>query len=100
MQASRPVIAFALLRQCSELMRTDLLTGVAVLIKPVVPDLADQVFDSRVLATRLASAYGISIPATALEGMTRRLVNANVLRIEETETGLSKALYCRHDDAP
>lgn len=99
MQASRPVIAFALLRQCSELMRTDLLTGVAVLIRPVVADLADQVFDSRVLAARLADAYGISIPADALEGMTQRLVNANVLRIEETEAGLSKALYCRHDDA-
>jgi len=100
MQASRPVIAFALLRQCSELMRTDLLTGVAVLIKPVVTDLADQVFDARVLCDRLANAYGISIPAAALEGMVQRLVNANVLRIEETETGLSKALYCRNDDAP
>lgn len=100
MQASRPVIAFALLRQCSELMRTDLLTGVAVLIRPVVADLADQFFDSRVLASRLASSYGISIPAAALEGMTQRLVNANVLRIEKTEAGLSKALYCRYDDAP
>lgn len=100
MQASRPVIAFALLRHCSELMRTDLLTGVAVLIKPLVADLADQVFDSRVLASRLANAYGISIPATALEGMTQRLVSAAVLRIEKTEAGLSKALYCRNHDAP
>jgi len=100
MHASRPVIAFALLRQCSELMRTDLLSGVAVLIKPLVGDLADQAFDSRVLATLLADAYGISIPAAALEGMTQRLVSANVLRIEQTEAGLSKALYCHTDDAP
>lgn len=97
MQTSRPVIAFALLRQCSELMRTDLLSGVAVLIKPLVPDLADQIFDSRVLAMRLANAYGISIPAAALEAMTQRLVSANVLRIEKTEAGLSKALYCHND---
>lgn len=98
MQASRPVVAFALLRQCSELMRTDLLSGIAVLMKPLIADLADQVFDSRVLADRLAKAYGISIPAQALDAMTQRLVSANLLRLEQTDTGVPKALYCPTDD--
>lgn len=100
MQASRPVIAFALLRQCSELMRTDLLSGVAVLVKPLVADLADQVFDSRILADRLAKAYGISIPAPALDAMTERLVSADVLRLVQTESGMPKAVYCHADETP
>lgn len=93
MQVSRPVIAFALLRQCSELMRTDLLSGISVLIRSLVTDLANELFDSRVLADRLASAYGLSIPAAALEGMTHRLVAANVLRIEQLQSGLTRAVY-------
>jgi len=100
MLASRPVVAFALLRQCSELMRTDLLSGVAILIRPLVNDLSDQIFDSRVLAQRLADAYGVSIPSAALEGMTYRLVAANVLRIEAMESGLTRALYTATADAP
>jgi hypothetical protein len=95
MELSRPVVAFALLRQCSELMKTDLLSGVAVLIKPLVSDLADQLFDSRVLADRLASAYGLSIPAPALEGMTHRLVAAEILWIEQLDSGLTRTLYTR-----
>lgn len=93
MAVSRPVIAFALLRQCSEAMRTDLLSGIAILIRPLVSDLTDQLFDSRILADRLASAYGVSIPAAALEGMTHRLVAANILRIEQLESGFTRALY-------
>lgn len=93
MVLSRPVVAFALLRQCSEIMRTDLLSGIAVLIRPLVSDLADQLFDSRVLSARLANAYGVSIPSAALEGMTHRLVAADVLRIEQGEAGLTRALY-------
>jgi hypothetical protein len=95
MELSRPIVAFALLRQCSELMKTDLLSGVAVLIKPLVSDLADQLFDSRVLADRLASAYGLSIPAPALEGMTHRLVAADILWIEHLQSGLTRTLYTR-----
>ena len=98
MLVSRPVIAFALLRQCSEMMRTDLLSGVAVLVKPLVSDLVNQVFDSRILAARLADAYGISIPSSALEGMTQRLVSADILRIEKTEAGLARALYSAQDE--
>ncbi len=100
MQVSRPVIAFALLRQCSELMRTDLLSGVSVLIRPLITDLADQLFDSRVLADRLASSYGVSIPGAALEGMTHRLVAANILRIEQLQSGLTRAVYTGSGEAP
>jgi hypothetical protein len=92
-----PVIAFALLRQCSEAMRSDLLSGVAILIKPLVADLAGQLFDSRVLSERLAKAYGISIPASALEGMTDRLTVANLLRLEKTDSGLNRVLYATVD---
>jgi uncharacterized coiled-coil protein SlyX len=98
MVISRPVVAFALLRQCSEIMRTDLLSGIAVLIRPLISDLADQLFDSRVLSERLANAYGVSIPSAALEGMTHRLVAADVLRIEQGETGLTRALYTKNQD--
>jgi hypothetical protein len=97
MKISRPVVAFALLRQCSELMRTDLLSGVSVLIRPLVSDLADQLFDSRVLADRLANAYGLSIPAAALEGMTHRLVAAKILRFEQLQSGLTRAVYTKSD---
>lgn len=93
MLVSRPVIAFALLRQCSEAMSTDLLSGIAILIRPLVEDLSGEIFDSKVLADRLASAYGISVPSAALEGMTHRLVAANILRTEQTESGLTRALY-------
>lgn len=98
MEVSRPVVAFALLRQCSEMMKTDLLSGVSVLIRPLVSDLADQLFDSRVLAERLATAYGLSIPAAALEDMTQRLVSANILRIEQLPSGLTRAVYTKGDE--
>lgn len=94
MQASRPVIAFALLRQCSEYMQTDLLGGIAILIRPLVNDLANKVFDSKILSERLGLSYGISIPAAALEGMTHRLISAGILRTEKTEVGIPRALYC------
>lgn len=32
--------------------------------------------------------------------MTQRLVSANVLRLEQTESGVAKALYCQTDEAP
>ncbi|CAB3868566.1 hypothetical protein LMG3410_02674 [Achromobacter aegrifaciens] len=99
MLVSRPVIAFALLRQCSEAMSTDLLSGIAILIRPLVNDLANEIFDSRVLAERLATAYGISVPAVALEGMTHRLVAANILRIEQTGAGATRALYTANSDS-
>jgi len=93
MLVSRPVIAFALLRQCSELMETDLLGGVAVLVRPVITDLVGQLFDSRLLSERLGEAYGVSIPPAALEGMLLRLAAANILRIEQLPSGITKAIY-------
>lgn len=99
MLASRPVVAFALLRQCSEVMRTDLLSGIAILIRPLIADLTDQLFDSRILSERLGSAYGVSIPHSALEGMTYRLVAAGILRVEQLESGLSRVHYSAEQES-
>ncbi|WZB75517.1 hypothetical protein WJ972_03815 [Achromobacter insuavis] len=80
-------------------MSTDLLSGIAILIRPLINDLASGIFDSRVLAERLATAYGISVPSAALEDMTHRLVAANILRIEQTGTGITRALYTTNSDS-
>ncbi|SHH70292.1 hypothetical protein [Massilia sp. CF038] len=90
---SRPVIAFALLRHCGDLVQTDLLGGVAVLIRPLISDLTGQIYDAANLAERLAKAYGISLPASALEDFTSRLASAGILTIEEGGAGLSRAIY-------
>ncbi|MBD8545080.1 hypothetical protein IFU00_22640 [Oxalobacteraceae sp. CFBP 8761] len=74
-------------------MQTDLFGGVAVLIRPLVNDLAGQIYDAQVLADRMASAYGMSLPASALEDFTSRLVSEGVLRKEETSGGLVRAVY-------
>ena len=90
---TRPVIAFALLRHCGESMQNDLFGGVAVLIKPLVKDLGGQIYDASVLADRLAGAYGMSLPSSALEDFTSRLINAGILRKEEAGPGLTRAVY-------
>lgn len=90
---SRPVIAFALLKQCGDLLQTDLLGGVAVLIRPLVSDLAGQVYDAGILASRMAAAYGISLPPSALEDFTPRLASAGILVIEESGSGFNRAVY-------
>jgi hypothetical protein len=97
MNVSRPVVAFALLRQSSDLLRTDLLGGVAILIRPLVADLSGNLYDANVLADRMAKAYGISLPSSALEGFMPRLVTAGVLRVEELPGGLNRAVYCDHE---
>ena len=97
MNVSRPVIAFALLRQSGEMLQTDLLGGVAVLIRPLVSDLAGQTYDATVLANRVAKAYGISLPASALEGFMQRFVAAQVLRIEKVTATNSRAVYCEQE---
>jgi hypothetical protein len=74
-------------------MQTDLLGGVAVLIRPLVTDLAGQIYDANILAERMASAYGMSLPASALEDFTSRLVAAGILRKEEVGGGLTRAVY-------
>lgn len=78
-------------------MQTNLLGGVSLLIRPLVQDLAGKVYDSRILAERLASAYGISLPAEALESFTTRLVDTGVLFEEETSTGITRAVYAAQD---
>lgn len=93
MIVSRPVIAFALLRQASDLLQNDLLSGVSLLIRPIVADLAGQLYDASKLADRMASAYGLSLPAAALEAFTARLLSAKILQREDLSGGLSRAVY-------
>lgn len=96
---SRPVIAFALLRQCSELMSTDLLSGIGVLVRPLVSDLAGQSFDSHNLAMRLSNAYGISIPDAALEALVDRLVIAGILVLDQRGQDTARAVYAEAVDS-
>ncbi len=100
MNVSRPVIAFALLRQSSDLLQTDLLGGVSILIRPLVSDLAGHLYDAEVLAGRMAKAYGISLPANALEEFMPRLIAAGVLQVEELAGGLHRAIYTEQDQQP
>lgn len=90
---SRPLIAFALLKKCSETMRTDLLGGVALLIRPQVRDFAGAVYDSKVLADRLARAYGLAVPADALEEFVPRLMESGILVEEVMQSGAVRAVY-------
>lgn len=96
---SRPLIAFTLLKQCSELMHTDLLGGVALLIRPVVANLSGRVYDSRVLAERLGSAYGLDLPGDALEDFTQRLLDSGILISEELEGGVRRAIYAQQPES-
>lgn len=98
MNFTRPVIAFALLRQCSDTFQGDLLAGVSLLIKPVVADLAGQIYDSALLASRMEKAYGIPLTGTALEGFVPRLIAAGILHVELKQNGgPSKAIYCEQE---
>lgn len=90
---SRPVIAFALLKQCSEIMRTDLLGGVGLLVRPLVGDLAGKLYDSRVLAEKLAAAYGLALPADVLEEFAPRLLDSDILVREDSPSGVSRVVY-------
>lgn len=97
LNTSRPVKAFALLRQASDVLRTDLLGGVTLLIRPLVGDLAGQIYNANELATRMAAAYGMSVPPSALEGFLPRLINAGILLEEPLGQGLTRAVYAAHD---
>lgn len=90
---SRPLIAFALLKQCSEIMKTDLLGGVALLIRPIVGDLTGKVYDSKVLAEKLATSYGLALPAEALEEFAPRLIDSGILIPEESQGGVTRVVY-------
>ncbi|MES2191545.1 MAG: hypothetical protein V4454_15605 [Pseudomonadota bacterium] len=93
MNVSRPVIAFALLRHSSDLIKTDLLGGVCLLIRPLIADLAGHVYDASELARRMASSYGISLPAGALEEFLPRLIAGGVLVEQKSPGGFVKAVY-------
>lgn len=97
MSVSRPVMAFALLRQAGDLLQTDLLGGVSVLIKPLVSDLSGKIYDASQLADRMASAYGISLPASALEAFRDRLEVAGILQREELSDGFQKVVFAEQD---
>lgn len=90
---SRPLIAFALLKQCSEIMKTDLLGGVSLLIRPLVADLAGKIYDSSLLAERLGTAYGLALPPDVLEEFTPRLLESGILVPQESSGGMPKAVY-------
>ena len=98
LNTSRPVKAFALLRQASDALRTDLLGGVTLLIRPLVAGLQGEMYDSQLLATRMAEAYGISLPASALEGFLPRLITAGILQQVPLADGVSRAVYSAQDD--
>lgn len=98
MTVSRPVIAFALLRQASDLLQNDLLSGVSLLIRPIVADLSGQLYDAQQLADRMAKSYGISLPGAALEAFTGRLISADILRREDSPSGMPRAVYCEQPE--
>jgi hypothetical protein len=100
MKFSRPVIAFALLRQSSEALKTDLLSGLSILVRPLVADLAGQMYDASLLAQRMADSYGISLPSSALEGFMPRLIAAGVLQKVQTPTGIPHVVYSEQEAVP
>lgn len=90
---SRPVIAFALLSQCSELLRTDLLGGISVLIRPLISDLAGKRFSSELLAKRVTDTYGISIAPTVLEEFLPRFKEAGIVDIRSISENVNEAFF-------
>lgn len=95
---SRPVVAFALLKQCSESLSRDLLTGVTILIRPLVMDLAGTEYDAVLLALRLKEAYGLSVPVKALEDFASRLTVAGILTTIEMGANVSRHVYAVHEE--
>jgi hypothetical protein len=92
------VIAFALLKQSGEAIRGDLLSGISILLRPIVTDLGGKLFESGLLAKRIADAYGMDIPATVLEDLMEKLVSAKVLEIDDS-TGSKRVIYADSDGA-
>lgn len=100
MALTRPVIAFALLKQCSELMRTDLLGGIAILIRPLITDLAGQRFSATALADRLSSTYGISIGPEVLEEFLPRFKDAGIVEGRPLSPHADEAIFCKVEPGP
>lgn len=93
MSIARPVIAFALLKQCSEVMRTDFLGGISILISPLVTDLAGQRFSSELLSKRVADTYGMSIDANVLEEFLPRFRDAGLVEIRNLTGNVTEAVF-------
>lgn len=96
---SRPVVAFALLKECSEVLRTDLLGGIALLIKPLISDLGGQRFSAEVIRERLSENYGISISVQALTDFIPRFLDAGILEERKVNETVSEAVYVEIDQA-
>lgn len=99
MGLTRPVIAFALLKQCSEVMRTDLLGGISILIRPLIGDVAGQRFSAQILSERLASTYGISIQPSVLEEFLPRFKDAGIVEAKPLSQNAEEAVFCATDPA-
>jgi hypothetical protein len=73
---------------------------VSLLIRPLVADLAGQLYDAEQLADRMAKAYGLSLPSAALEAFTSRLLRAQTFSekrcmIEFNSTGSNELHHCQ-----
>ena len=95
MSFSRPVVAFALLKQSGEAIQGDLLSGITILLRPLVADLSGRVFDSTLLATRMAQSYGMDFPASVLEDFVPRLLAVNGDQEPRLFGGEDAALHSR-----
>lgn len=93
MAIARPVIAFALLKQCSEIMRTDLLGGIAILIRPLLNDLGGHRFSAEILSKRVADAYGIQIEPVVLEEFIPRFQEAGLVEIKSLSENANEVLF-------
>ena len=98
MKNSRPVIAFALLSQCSELLQTDLLGGISILIRPLISDLTGQRFSSEALATRITDTYGMSIAPSVLEEFLPRFKDAGIVDIRAISANVNEAFFNSVDE--
>lgn len=93
MPISRQVIAFALLKQSSEVMRTDLLGGISVLIRPLIADLSGQRFSAELLSTRVAQTYGLSIAPSVFEEFIPRFKDAELVGVRPLSTNADEAYF-------
>lgn len=97
MRISRPVVAFALLKECSEVLRTDLLGGISILIRPLIGDLGGQRFSGQLLSDRLSSSYGLAISPQALEDFLPRFIAAGLVVEQKISESVSEAIFADVD---
>jgi hypothetical protein len=93
MSLSRQVIAFALLHEYSDKIKSDLIGGISLLINPIAIDLAGQVFSPDILSKKLAENYGVSVPAAALHGFIPNLIKFGILEENPQANGIAQIIY-------